>query len=88
MKRDEERGTITIHFMDGTKMRIAGPKQAKDNWDSIRKQQLVLDRPYLCFVTEDSAVVIPMANVKYVTMSPKPPATPEFYLTDIRIIED
>jgi hypothetical protein len=55
---------MTVHFMDGSKMRFTGPKQAKDNWDAIRKTQMILERPYLCLETEDSAIIIPIANVK------------------------
>ena len=86
MDRDESRG-MTVHFMDGTRMRFVGPKQAKDNWDAIRKTQLILDRPYLCLETEESAMIIPLANVKYIETSPKPPSLPEFFLKDIRLVE-
>ena len=61
MDQTDTRG-MTVHFMDGTRMRFTGPKQAKDDWDAIRKMQLVLDRPYLCLETEDSAMIIPMAT--------------------------
>jgi hypothetical protein len=77
---------LTIHFMDGSKMRFTGPKQAKDDWDAIRKMQLVLDRPYLCLETEDSAMIIPMANVKYIEASPKPSSVPEFFLKDVHLV--
>ena len=86
MEREDSRG-LTVHFMDGSKMRFVGPKQAKDNWDAIRKMQLVLDRPYLCLETEESAIVIPLANVKYLETSPKPPSLPEFFLKDIHLVE-
>ena len=64
MAQDDTRG-MTVYFMDGSKMRFTGPKQAKDDWDAIRKTQMILERPYLCLETEDSAIIIPMANVKY-----------------------
>jgi len=86
MERVDSRG-LTVHFMDGSKMRFVGPKQAKDNWDAIRKMQLILDRPYLCLETEESAIVIPLANVKYLETSPKPPSLPEFFLKDIHLVE-
>ena len=86
MEREDSRG-LTVHFMDGTKMRFVGPKQAKDNWDAIRKTQLILDRPYLCLETEESAIIIPFANVKYLETSPKPPSLPEFFLKDVLLVE-
>ncbi|HUU71294.1 MAG TPA: hypothetical protein VMW70_01615 [Burkholderiales bacterium] len=86
MAQDDARG-LTVHFMDGSSMRFVGPKQAKDNWDAIRKTQLILDRPYLCLETEDSAMIIPMANVKYIETSPKPLSLPEFFLKDARLVE-
>jgi len=35
---EDTRG-MTVHFMDGSRMRFAAPKQAKDDWDAIRKTQ-------------------------------------------------
>jgi hypothetical protein len=87
MEYDNTRG-MTVHFMDGSRMRFVGPKQAKDDWDAIRKMQLILDRPYLCLETEDSAIIIPMANVKYIQSSPKPPSLPEFFLKNTSLVED
>jgi len=86
MDQADARG-MTVHFMDGTRMRFTGPRQAKDDWDAIRKMQLVLERPYLCLETEDSAMIIPMANVKYIESSPKPTSLPEFFLRSIRMVE-
>ena len=86
MERNDSRG-MTVHFMDGSTMRFVGPKQAKDNWDAIRKTQMILDRPYICLETEESVIIIPMANVKYLESSPKPPSLPEFFLKDVRLVE-
>ncbi len=86
MAQEDTRG-MTVHFMDGTRMRFTGPKQTKDDWDAIRKMQLILDRPYLCLETEDSAMIIPMANVKYIESAPKPSSLPEFFLKSIHVVE-
>jgi len=86
MAQTDTRG-LTVHFMDGTKMRFTGPKQAKDDWDAIRKTQMILERPYLCLETDDSAIIIPMANVKYIEASPKPTSVPEFFLKDVHLID-
>jgi hypothetical protein len=87
MEYDDTHGSMTIHFMDGSKMRFVGPKQAKDNWDAMRKIQMILDRPYLCFETETGTIVVPLANVKYVETVPKPGVLPEFYLKNTRLVE-
>ena len=86
MAQDNTRG-MTVYFMDGSKMRFTGPKQAKDDWDAIRKTQMILERPYLCLETEDSAIIIPMANVKYIETSPKPTSVPEFFLKNVHLVE-
>ena len=86
MAQDDTRG-MTVYFMDGSKMRFTGPKQAKDDWDAIRKTQMILERPYLCLETEDSAIIIPMANVKYIETSPKPSSVPEFFLKNVHLVE-
>ena len=86
MAQDDTRG-MTVCFMDGSKMRFTGPKQAKDDWDAIRKTQMILERPYLCLETEDSAIIIPMANVKYIETSPKPTSVPEFFLKNVHLVE-
>jgi len=87
MAQVDTRG-LTVHLMDGTKMRFTGPKQTKDDWDAIRKTQVILDRPYLCLETEDSAIIIPMANVKYIEVSPRPSALPEFFFKSVHLVED
>jgi hypothetical protein len=87
MEKDELNSGMTIHFMDGTRMRFVWPIQAKDNYDLVRKTQLVLDRPYLCMETDTGVVVIPMANVKYIETAPKPPSVPEFFFRNVRMVE-
>ena len=86
MAQTDTRG-LTVHFMDGSKMRFTGAKQAKDDWDAIRKTQMILERPYLCLETDDSAIIIPMANVKYIETSPKPSSVPEFFLKNVHLVE-
>ena len=86
MEYDDARG-MTVHFMDGSRMRFVGPKQAND-WGAIRKTEPILDRPYLCLETDDGATIIPMANVKHIQTSPKPPSLPEFFLKNTSLVED
>jgi hypothetical protein len=87
MEKDGPISGMTVHFMDGKKMRFVWPVQAKDNYDLLRKTQLVLDRPYLCFETDTGMVVIPMANVKYIETAPRPTTVPEFFFKDVRMVE-
>ena len=87
MAQDDTRG-MTVHFVDGSRMRFTGPKQSKDDWDAIRKLQMILDRPYLCFDTEDSVIIIPMSNVKYIETSPKPTSVPEFFLRGVHLVDE
>lgn len=87
MKTENVQVGLTIRFMDGSKMRFAGPKQAKDTWDAMRKIQNILDRPYLCFETDDGVVVVPTANIKYFQFAPKPQGIPEFFIKGTRIVE-
>ena len=86
MAQEDTRG-LTVHFVDGSRMRFTGQKQSKDDWGAIRKLQTILERPYLCFETEDSAIIIPTANVKYIETSPKPSSVPEFFLKGVHLIE-
>jgi hypothetical protein len=84
---DTHAASITIRFIDGSKLRLAGPRQAEDTLEAMRKLQLILDRPYLCCETEDGTVIIPMANVKYIQTFPKPAKLPEYFLKNTRIVE-
>ena len=77
MAQDDTRG-LTVHFMDGTTMRFTA---------SSNSPWAVLERPYLCLETEDSAIIIPMANVKYIETSPKPSSVPEFFLKNVHLVE-
>jgi hypothetical protein len=87
MQQDELQGTLTIFFIDGSKMRFAAPPQKKDSWDAVRRLQSIIDRPYLAFETADGVVVIPTSNIKYVQASPKPEVLPDYFFRDATLVE-
>jgi len=87
MDTDNVQSALTICFSDGSKMRFVGPKQSHDQWDAMRKMQLILDKPYLAVEMDGSVVVIPTANIKYFQFAPKPEVIPEFFLRGVEMIE-
>ncbi len=59
MDTDNVQSALTICFSDGSRMRFVGPKQSQDQWDAMRRMQLILDKPYLAIEMDGSVGVIP-----------------------------
>jgi hypothetical protein len=69
--------TMTIHFMDGSKIVVQYPKQAGADSvaisNSVRK---ALEWDKIPLEIEESLIVIPTQNIKYIQVTPKPVALP------------
>ena len=71
-----ERRGITIHFMDGTKMKLDFPKQVEK--PSALKLKEILSARHLVAETEGVLLVFPFDNIKYIEAFPAPAALPDF----------
>ena len=78
---------LTIHFMDGTKLRLDFPKQAATDAAAAIKFKEIMAARYLVAEIEGALVTIPFDNVKYLSVQPAPAALPEFVIKAAKISE-
>jgi hypothetical protein len=63
---------LTIHFTDGTRMSLSFPKQTANVTAAQLKLDDVLKKRYALFEADDSLLLIPFENVKYLQLYPAP----------------
>jgi hypothetical protein len=68
---------LTIHFTDGSKLSVTFPKQVEDIHQIASRVQKALDANQLSMEIGDELFVIPMNNIKYLQVSPRPEKLPE-----------
>jgi len=67
----DQRG-LTIHFTDGTRMSLAFPKQTESETAAALKFDDVLKNRYMLFEAENTLLLVPFENVKYLQLYPAP----------------
>jgi hypothetical protein len=82
----QERG-MTIHFMDGTQMRVSFPKQVKHDESIPVRLERVLEKEILMLEADGALLAIPFANVKYLQVYPAPAVLPDYVIKDASIAE-
>lgn len=66
-----------IHFMDGTKITFAWPRQAGDEPTAmLTRVRKALEMDKLAVEVQGDLFVIPIRNVKYVQLTPAPAKLP------------
>ena len=68
----EDKRAVTIHFADGTRMSLDFPKQSPNEIAAKLKLNDVLKKRYMLFEAEDTLLMIPFENVKYIQLYPAP----------------
>ena len=68
---------LTIHFTDGSKLSVTFPKQADENYQIASRVQKALDANQLAIEIGDELFVIPMNNIKYLQVNPRPDILPD-----------
>lgn len=72
-----KQANAVIHFMDGTKISIEYPKQAGEDPATIASNvKKALDRDKIVVEVDGSLLVIPVANIKYIAITPPPDVLP------------
>jgi hypothetical protein len=83
----QKTATAAIHFMDKTKIVLRYPKQAgADTATIVANVKKALDADKLMVEVDDNLIVIPMRNVKYIQISPKPDALPSGVLRGAKLV--
>ena len=82
----DERG-MTVHFMDGSKLKLSFPKQTKtDEVVSIRMEKL-LDKPALMVQADGALLSIPFSSIKYLQVYPVPGGLPDYVIKGASVVE-
>jgi len=68
---------LTIHFTDGSKLSVTFPKQSEDNYQVASRVQKAIDANQLAIEIGDEFFVIPMSNIKYLQVNPRPEILPD-----------
>jgi hypothetical protein len=78
---------LTIHFMDGSKLKFNFPKQVKsDEGVSIRLEKILTQQGLLAQV-DGALFLIPYHNIKYLQSYPAPNKLPNYVLMDGTVAE-
>ena len=67
----DQRG-ITIHFSDGSKLALDFPRQSSNEHAAALKLDDVLENRYMLFEADNTFLMVPFENVKYVQVYPAP----------------
>lgn len=79
---------MVIHFMDGTKIVLRYPDLSDKEASIIAsKVQKALDRDKIVVQTNDSILVMPVANIKYIQVTPPPDALPDGIFKNAEIVK-
>jgi hypothetical protein len=79
---------MAIHFMDGTKIVFKYPELTDTEASMIAsKVKKALDQDKIVVQTYDSVIVIPVANIKYIQVTPPPDALPDGILKKAQIVD-
>lgn len=72
----EEKRGMTIHFCDGTKLALNFPKQAPNDLAAMLKVDDVLKKRYLLLEVDDTFMMVPFENIRYLQIYPAPKDVP------------
>lgn len=82
----KDRG-LTIHFVDGSRLRVDFPKQALNPTATLLKLNEALAARQLLVEAEGALLVIPFDNIKYVQAYPAPDGLPAHAIKAASIAE-
>ena len=72
----EKRG-LTIHFMDGSSMKLDFPRQAPNESAAVIRLKEALSARHLVVEADGALMIFPFENIKYIQAYPAPPKLPE-----------
>ena len=75
-----ERRGITIHFIDGSKLRLDFPKQTLNEIGTVLKLKEVLSARHIVAEVDGVLLVIPFDNIKYIEAHPAPSKLPDYII--------
>jgi hypothetical protein len=68
---------MTIHYMDGSQMKLEFPVQARNESAQVIKLKELLAARHVVVEADGALLIIPMENIKYIQAYPAPKKLPE-----------
>jgi hypothetical protein len=68
---------MTIHYMDGSQMKLEFPVQARNESAQVIKLKELLAARHVVVEADGALLIIPMENIKYIQAYPAPTKLPE-----------
>jgi hypothetical protein len=68
---------MTIHYMDGSQMKLEFPVQAPNESAQVIKLRELLAARHVVVEADGALLIIPMENIKYIQAYPAPAKLPE-----------
>ena len=78
---------MTVHFNDGTQMRLAFPKQVKHDESVPVRLERALEHDVLLVEADGSLLLFPTDSIKYVRISPAPTVLPDYVIKGATVTE-
>ena len=75
-----DRRGITIHFIDGSKVRLDFPKQSLNEIGAVLKLKEVMAARHLIAEVDGVLLLFPFENIKYIEAHPAPSKLPEYII--------
>jgi hypothetical protein len=76
---------MTVHFNDGTQMRLTFPKQVKHDESVPVRLEQALEKEALLIEADGSLLVVPVGSIKYLQVSPAPATLPGYAIKDASV---
>jgi hypothetical protein len=81
----QDRG-MTIHFMDGSQLRVSFPKQVKHDESVPVRLERLLEKEVLMIEADGALLTIPFSNVKYLQVYPAPGVLPDYVIKEASVV--
>ena len=75
-----QKRSVTIHFMDGTKIAYDFPQQIADDSTMSSKIEALLDKQFIAIEGDGAAHFYPVSNIKSIQLHPVPQKLPDYVI--------
>jgi hypothetical protein len=79
--------TLVVHFIDGSRLSCEFPRQTDDPMRVLRNVRRAMESDKITLELEGQLLLVPTANVKYLSVSPTPDPLPEGVIRGAVLVE-
>ena len=80
MTETGQKRSLTIHFMDGSKLSVSFPQQLQDPTRMASMVERALESHQLAIDVSGELFVVPINNIKYLQLYPTPEKLPDLVI--------